>query len=205
MFRRNRPLRKSGQQGLTGRLTQAYLDSEVKSDEAIHKKLQRANDLYEKGLFKQAAISYENLAKGAIRFRHPRRSAQLYMRAFDAWGQDQQIDSALSAARAALHIIVKHRPAIALNTARYIAETLVANGYRDEAFAFAEEISSNLKINNQIFSRNDIIAVAANADETILKQSKLPNTCPQCGGRLPRAYGDEEVECDYCGSVIRAE
>jgi hypothetical protein len=189
MFRRNRPFRRL-RGGLFNPNGGLAADARQAFDEA--------NGLYARGEFPAAAQQFARLAELARDFNRPRRVAQLHLRAFDAWLQAKQGDPALAEARAAL-ALAGTRPRRAARVAEAVAAELQAHGFGAQAAALGRDFPGLLPA-AQPGQPAGSAASAAPAPHF-----KFPAACPQCGGRLPRAYGEDELECDYCGTVVRGE
>jgi hypothetical protein len=160
-----------------------------------------ANASFDSGEYAEAAEGYSHLAELAQDFNRPRRVVQLYLRTFESWCKAKQGGNALKAAKAALNV-ASARPRAAARIATEVIAELKANGFHAEASSLTNEV------NNLLSGFGLSLANATPADSTPAaapRQYKFPTTCPQCGGRLPRSFGEDELECDYCGSVIRAE
>lgn len=192
MFRRNRPRRPARwlrgapfnpNGGLAADARQAF-------DEA--------NALYDGGDFAGAAGQFAELAGLARNFNRPRRVVQLHLRAFEAWVKAGEGDQALAEARAALTVAGAH-PRRAGRIAQALVAELQANGFNAQASALAGE-STGMPGPGEAGG-----AAVAPAGGPAPARLKYPAACPQCGGRLPRSFGEDELECDYCGTVVRAE
>lgn len=161
-----------------------------------------AVELYDSGNYADAAERFAHLAEMAQNFNRPRRTVQLRMRACDAWLKAKQPANAVRHARTAIGIVTgSGRPKVALNMARQVIDDLHAAGYAAEAKAFAKEINDRLAGQGLSLAPGPTVEQS----QAAARRGALPGVCPQCGGRLPRSFGEEEIECDYCGSVIRAE
>lgn len=89
-----------------------------------------------------------------------------------------------------------------VNDLRRLAGEFHLAGYDREAETFLKEL------NERLAALGLSLVEASAADpvpEAASSAGKLPAACPQCGGRLPRASGEDEIECYYCGSIVRAE
>ena len=162
-----------------------------------------AKELYDSGRYADAAERFAHLAALAQNFGRPRRTVQLRMYAYEAWLKAKQPSNALLHVRTAIAMVLgSGRPQVALHMARQIVEDLRTASYKTEADTFAKEVNGRLAAHGLSLAAK---APAGAPAEAASQPKKLPATCPQCGGRLPRAYDENEVECDYCGSIIRAE
>jgi hypothetical protein len=188
MFRRNRPHRPFRR--LRGSLFNPNGSLAADARQAFDE----ANALYDGGDFAGAAGQFAHLAEQARNFNRPRRVVQLHLRAFEAWVKAKDGDQALAEARAALTVASVY-PRRAGRMAQAVIAELQANGFSAQASALAKEVNGLLGP-----SQAGGAAVAPAP-----ARLKFPAACPQCGGRLPRSFGEDELECDYCGSVVRAE
>ncbi len=199
MFRRNRPIRRTARR-LRRSFGTLFNPNGALAGEA-RQAFDEASQLFDNGQYQEAAEGFAELATSATQFSRPRRVVQLHLRAYEAWLAAKQPANAVTEARSAINAAVSVRPRKAARITQQVIEDLRAAGYTQEAEAFAKELNAGLM--GQAFSVPVGPASPAATEKT--PAPKLPSMCPQCGGRLPRAYGDDEVECDYCGSVIRAE
>jgi hypothetical protein len=162
-----------------------------------------AKELYDSGRYADAAERFAHLAALSQNFGRPRRTVQLRMHAYEAWLKAKQPSNALLHVRTAIAMVLgAGRPKVALQMARQIVEDLQMAGYKTEAATFAKEVNERLAAHGLSLATK---APAGAPAKTAPQPKQLPTTCPQCGGRLPRAYEENEVECDYCGSIVRAE
>jgi len=187
MFRRNRPLR--GRRLFRGSLFNPNGALAAEARQAFDE----ATGLYDSGQYAEAAAQFSHLAEVAQTFNRPRRVVQLHLRAFEAWINAKDGDQALTEARAALEI-ANRRPRKAARLAQSLIAELQAQGFTAQANALAG--NAGLPTPTVAEAQKEVVAE---------KHGTFPTTCPQCGGRLPRAYGEDEIECDYCGTVIRAQ
>lgn len=194
MFRRNRPRRP-----LRRMLGGLFRPNGGLADEA-RQAFDEANTLFDNGDYAEAAEQYTHLAELAQNFNRPRRVVQLYLRAFDAWCKAKQGNQALAAAKAALKV-ASARPRAAARIVTEVIAELKANGFNSEASLLTNEVNSLLSG----FGLSLANATPSDSTPAAPERGKLPSLCPQCGGRLPRAFGEDELECDYCGTIIRAE
>lgn len=187
MFRRNRPLR-------ARRLFGGGLFSPNGALAAdARQAFDQANAQYAAGQYAEAAAQYSHLAEVALTLGRPRRVIQLHLRAFDAWLAAKNGDEALHDARSAL-ALANRRPRKAARLAEALITDLRTRGFPNQANALAGV--SGIPA-----------AEMAQAQKEVATQKPLvfPTVCPQCGGRLPKAYGEDEIECDYCGTVVRGQ
>jgi hypothetical protein len=162
-----------------------------------------AVDLYDSGQYADAAERFAHLAEMAQNFNRPRRTVQLRMRACDAWLKAKQPANAVRHARTAIGMVAgAGRLKAAANIARQVIGDLRAAGYASEANTLTKEINDRLAAHGLSLTQSPAVE---QSPESASPQLKFPAACPQCGGRLPRSFGEDEIECDYCGTVIRAE
>jgi hypothetical protein len=162
-----------------------------------------AVDLYDSGQYNDAGERFAHLAEMAQNFNRPRRTVQLRMRACDAWLKAKQPANAVRHARTAIGMVAgAGRLKVAVNIARQVIEDLRADGYASEANAFTKEINDRLAVHGVSLAQSPAVE---QSPQPAPQRGTLPSVCPQCSGRLPRSFGEDEIECDYCGSVIRAE
>ncbi len=188
MFRRRRPL---GRRGLVSRLV----------GEPVPPQLIEANRRFEMGDYAVAAGQYEQLAGAAAR--RPRIAANLLIQAGRARLLAEQTEPAMVLFRRGLGILAEHRrwPALRRQSERVVwilrerGDTL-----------HADEITAWL--NGQPLPAQEQTSQPA-PGPSASKPPRLPLRCPSCGGPVdPRdvEWVDEgTAECNYCGSMIRAE
>ena len=169
------------------------------ADEA-RQAFEEANTLFDTGDYAEAAKHYTHLAELAQNFNRPRRVGQLYLRAFEAWCRAKQGGQALAAARAGLQVATT-RPKVAARIATEVIAELKTNGFNSEAGLLTTEVNGLLSG----FGLSLATAPPTDSTPAAPERGQLPNLCPQCGGRLPRSFGEDELECHYCGAIIRAE
>jgi hypothetical protein len=193
MFRRNRANRRAARQlrHLTGSLFNPNGGLAAEARQAFAE----ASQLYNEGSYPDAARQFAELAATAARFNRPRRLVQLHLRAYESWLAAKNPAEAIPHGRQAIATAALHRPRQASQMAQQIIADLRAAGYTAEANALATELTAHL-------------GEPSTASQPIPPPNPpltFPTICPQCGGRLPRAYGDDEIECDYCGTIIRGQ
>ncbi len=198
MFRRNRPRRRPFRMR---RAIRALFDSSGRLAQEAREEFDEANDLYANAEYAQAAEGFAHLAEMAQQFSRPRRVVQLHLRAFEAWVKARQPAAAVQQARTAVEFITASgRPRVAFNVIREVLGELRAAGYHAEADALARDVNERLAGLGA-----PLASTPASAPAEPPPPKKFPGACPQCGGRLPRSFGEDEIECDYCGTVIRGE
>ncbi len=129
---------------------------------------------------------------------------QLYSHdAFNEWLKAKNVDQAMRQASDVLRLLSdtgwlgKSSEAVD-DLSKMVGELYVA-GYQSEAAWLAEEINRQLVAHGLPARMKQAGGMAGG----VLKAGQFPSVCPQCGGGLPAASGENELTCPYCGSVIR--
>jgi hypothetical protein len=187
MFRRRRPL---GRRGLVSRLVGAP-----------EPRLVEANRRLAGGDYAWAAAQFEQLANET---RRPRNAAYLYIEAGRAHLLGGKPQPAMRLFRRGLGLLAERGRYWTLNRlARRVIRELRERGET----AGADEITAWL--GGQPGPEQDAEQPEAAPIFSEKKPPRLPLKCPSCGGTVdPRdvEWVDEvTVECDYCGSLVRAE
>jgi hypothetical protein len=160
--------------------------------------LNQANRLLASGQPGQAAPLFASLASELEAGNHPRRAANLHAQAAHAYADSQDGPTALVQARAALNLflqnqMVRRTPVFYAN----ITRKLNNKGMKNAAEALSKEFGARI---------GQLPAAAAQA---AVHHGILPTNCTKCGAPVhadDASWVDEQtVECDYCGSLIRAE
>lgn len=165
--------------------------------------LDEANRLFDSGQFAPAADMLTQLAEGAEAHGMPRRAAQLHLRAGQAYMKSRNAVAAVGHARQALAIFagVGMAGRVAAVLPRLIAE-LRAAGFQAEADSFEREANEKLAAHGLALSHNQPATAPASSSRTLSQ----PTKCPQCGAQLRWLdREDDEMECEYCGTIVRAE
>lgn len=165
--------------------------------------LDEANRLFDTGQFAPAADMLAQLADGAEAHGMPRRAAQLHLRAGQAYMKSRNAAAAVGHARHALAIFagVGLAGRVAVVLPRLIAE-LRAAGFQVEADSFEREANEKLAAHGLALACPQPAAAPPSTPRTL----NQPTKCPQCGAQLRWLdRGDDEMECEYCGTIVRAE
>lgn len=159
--------------------------------------LQNANRLMSEGSYAEAALAFHDLAKKA-EDSFPERAPFLYIEAGHSAMLDNDGKKAVAHFRSGLTLLATQQR---YHRVRRAGERIV-QGLRDHGFdAEAKEIASMIESN--LPASADILT------EPPRKRAILPTHCPSCGAAVRPDEVDwlDEitVECDYCGSPVRAE
>ncbi|MBI5712569.1 MAG: zinc ribbon domain-containing protein [Chloroflexi bacterium] len=166
------------------------------ADEA-RKALDHANQLFDSGKYDDAGDALAELAELAETHQRPRRAAQMHYRAYQAYLKANDGDNALTQAREAIGIALAGRPRQAIQIAQQMIVEMQAAGFKEEAEVIIKEI------NGKLVSLGLSLATAEAASPESKPIRKLISNCPKCGARL-RWMDDDEVECEYCGTIAYA-
>ncbi len=159
--------------------------------------LNQANRFVANGQPGKAAPLFAGLAGQMEATNHPRRAANLHAQAAHAYADSHNEQTALSQARSALTLFVQNQmvrrtPVFYTNITRKFTN----NGMPNAAAALTKEFGS----------RVGPMPPASPADG---QRGRLPTNCSKCGAPIradEATWVDAStVECDYCGSLIRAE
>ncbi len=188
MFRRNRRRERGG---LFARLI-------------VSPKLIEANRLVQAGEYAAAAVLYEPLAQNA---RRPRNAARLQVEAGRARLMAGQVAQAMPLFRQGLGLLAERGRWLTVHRlGREVVQDLRSRGHEQQA----NEIAAWL--NGQPAPEQETASFPGEtppASVQAKRPPRLPTRCPACGAPVdPRdvEWVDEAtVECDYCGSLIRAE
>jgi hypothetical protein len=155
--------------------------------------------------YAEAGEIFARLAEESLQNNEPILAQLSSQQAFKMWLQAKQPARALEQARHILRIRNQsgHLGSVtSMESLTRIAGELRLAGLASEADAFLNELNQMLKTQGLSLVSTSPQALAPAAEP---RAGKLPAVCPQCGGRLPRDAGVDEIECYYCGSVVRAE
>jgi len=166
------------------------------ADEA-RKALDHANQLFDSGKYDDAGDALAELAELAETHQRPKRAAQLHHRAYQAYLKANDGDNALAQAREAIGIAVAGKPRKAIQIAQQMIAEMQAAGFKEEADVITKEI------NGKLAALGLSLATAEAAPPESKPDRKLISNCPKCGARL-RWMDDDEVECEYCGTISYA-
>lgn len=161
--------------------------------------LAKANDLVKNGQSGQAAPLFAELAKEMESSQHPRMAANLHAQAAHACANNNDPQGSLLQARAALTLFIQNRMVMRLPVFyNNITRKLSNKGMQQAADALQKEFGGQIgKLPAQ---------APAQASGARAQPGRLPSNCPKCGAPVHgSASVDEELECDYCGTAIRAE
>jgi hypothetical protein len=163
--------------------------------------LDEANRLFDAGRYAEAAELLSQLAGMAQTNDLPRRAIQLHIRAAEAYLKSGQAAGTVEHGRSALAMLAQaggHRRALKL--APQIVGELRAAGFTAEATAFEKEVNERLA---------GLGLTLAPTPTPAAPQPKprrnLASHCSQCGAQLRWTDDADDVECEYCGTVARAE
>ncbi len=160
--------------------------------------LNQANQYLASGQPLQAAALFTGLAGQMEAENHPRRAANLHAQAAHAYADGRDEQAALVQARAALTLfiqyqMVKRTPVFFANISRKFNNL----GMTAAASALGKEFGSQVG------------PIPSPAPSSAVGHGRLPTNCPKCGAPIHADEADwvdsATVECDFCGSLIRAE
>ena len=158
--------------------------------------MNQANQLVASGQPILAAPIFAQLASNMETSNHPRRAANLHAQAAHAFADGQDEQDALAQARRALSLFIQYQmvqrtPVFYAN----ITRKLTNKGMKNSADALVKEFGP-------------LVGGIRVPVPTVRVRGSLPTSCPKCGAPL---HGNEAnwidantVECDYCGTSIRA-
>ncbi len=162
----------------------------------VHPLFAEANRCLEMGDYSGAAERYEQLAMAA----RPRNAGHLFVEAGRARLLAGQVPAAMLLFRRGLDVLAAHGRWIAVHRQGERVIRLLRDHKQNPQ---ADEIDAWLRGQP---AAAQAPAVSAPAPE---HPPRLPLKCPACGGTLdPRDVewvDAQTVECDYCGSLVRAE
>jgi len=161
--------------------------------------LVKANQLMSEGKPSDAGPLFAGLADAMQQSNHPRRAANLYARAAHAFADGNNEQAALGHARAALALFTQFemvgRTSIFFTN---ITHKMNTKGMRVAAEALQREYGAQI-------ATQPVASRQANRRQRGL----LPANCPKCGAAVHSDEADwvdnNTVECEYCGTLIRAE
>ena len=170
-------------------------------------KILAANKLCNQGQWVEAAEMFAQIATFATQSNHPNYAGRMYRRACEVWIEAKQPAQALEAARQALALnLAPGGLRVTARRMRMVIDDLRAAGYKAEAEALTQEVNNRLAAQGFSLTSLPIENVSVEPEASPgSRRGRLPPTCPSCGGRVPRSPDADEIECDYCGSVIQAE
>jgi len=161
--------------------------------------LAKANDLVKNGQSGQAAPLFAELARELENTQHPRAAANLHAQAAHAFANANDAQGSLLHARAALTLFIQNRMLVRAPTFyNNIIRKLSNKGLQAAADTLKNEFGG--QIGKLPTPRQ------GTGPSPAAQPGKLPGSCPKCGAPVHgSASVGEELECDYCGTAIRAE
>ncbi len=180
MFRRRRPVRRPG-----GPL----------------ERLERAQRLFDKGKYDEAAPIFERLAAGAAQRGMPGRGADLFARAAQCHLEAGRVERAVALGKQSLRLLVRAgMMGKAKARSLQVIEALERKGYTQQATALREEI--------ELARARGPVGGPPSGPMGRRPRPKLPGSCPHCGASVNLNEvtwaGPDRAECAYCGRVITA-
>ena len=161
--------------------------------------LRRAHELMAAGNYAAAAKAFETLARAGETRGHPK-TGQMFLQAGRARLLAGQNAAGFAHLKRGLERMADHPVQLQKAGNRVVAE-LDERGMSAEAREIRLWLASRFPI--QSGATRVAAAIPATARPT------LPTKCPECGGAVRADEADwideVTVECDYCGSPIRAE
>lgn len=160
--------------------------------------LAKANHLVSTNQSAQAAPLFAELAREMEASQHPRMAANLHAQAAHAYANASDPQGALAQARSALTLFIQHQmvqrtPVFYAN----IVRKLNARNMQTAANILQQEFGAQV---------GPLPAVPTSTAPALAKPGRLPSNCPKCGAPVHgSANAGEELECDYCGTPLRAE
>ncbi len=160
--------------------------------------LAKANQLVASGHPGQAAPLFATIAIEMETTAHPRRAANLHAQAAHAYADSQNEQAALDQARRALGLfiqsgMVNRIPVFYANITRKFDN----KGMKSAADTLKGEFGSRIG------------PIPQNPTPDLSHKGSLPTNCTKCGAPIHQNdanwVDDQTIECDYCGSLIRAE
>jgi hypothetical protein len=160
--------------------------------------LNQANRLVANGQPGQAAPLFAEVAGEMEATNRPRRAANLHALAAHAYADNRNEQAALQQARAALNLFLQYQmarrtPVFYANITRKFTEHGMPNAAAELAKEFGQRVGP----------------MPVQASPAAGQHGRLPTNCSKCGAPLladdTNWVDASTVECDYCGSLIRAE
>lgn len=166
-----------------------------------NRRLALAHRLMNKGQYLQAANLFEELARGAVRFKIPR-APFLFLQAGRGFLFGGQSSKGFAMIRRGLKMLADaDRWGELYRVGHRAVEELAEKGYQSESERLQSWLEETLPEKSE-----QVVETKSNLQS---KRPILPTNCPKCGGAVdPKAveWQDEiTAQCLYCGSAIRAE
>lgn len=159
--------------------------------------LDEANKLFDESKFAEAGEALSELAELATQHQRPRRAAQMHYRAFDSFLKAGAASEALAQAKQALNLAGQlGKPGKAIKLAQHLIAELQTAKFSKEAEELTREV-------NALLSKRGVSLAATPEAAPPPAPKPHASNCAKCGARL-RWMDDEEVECEYCGTITYA-
>ncbi|HEX7619922.1 MAG TPA: hypothetical protein VF359_01845 [Anaerolineales bacterium] len=159
--------------------------------------LSKANQLIASGLPGQAAPLFAKVASEMETAAHPRRAANLHAQAAHAYADSQNEQAALNHSRIALNLFIQSQ--MANRTSVFyvnITHKFTNKGMKSAADTLIREFGSK-------------VGSVPAREVTAPPLRQLPTNCPKCSAPIHKNdaswMDDQTIECDFCGSLIKAE
>jgi len=160
--------------------------------------LRRAHELMAAGNYAAAAEAFETLARAGEARSHPK-TGQMYLQAGRARVLAGQAAAGFAHLKRGLELMAD-RPMQAQRVGERVAAELDERGMSAEAQEIRQWLASRFPVQS---------GATRGGAAASTKRPLLPTKCPECGGAVRADEADwideVTVECDYCGSAIRAE
>lgn len=192
MFQRRRPLRRPGWRPL--------------------RRLDKAQRLFEKGQYDEAAQIFQRLAAGAVQRGMLERGADLFARAAQCHLEAGHVEPAVALGKQSLRLLGRAGQMSKVQ-ARWpkMVEVLEQKGHHDEAAALREKVEAFLSGRplagsppGPMSRRPGRFAPAGR----LRRRPQLPASCPHCGAPVNLNEvtwaGSDRAECAYCSGIITA-
>ena len=159
--------------------------------------LDQAYNLHLAGHSDQAAPMFAKLAAQLETENAPRRAASVHAQAAHVYADIQDEQNALAQARDALNLFLQYKLTHHLATFfPNITHKMNRFGLKNAAAAIEKEYAAR-------------VAAATAPAAAPAHHGTLPTNCAKCGapirGDIAHWVDQQTVECEYCGSLIRAE
>ena len=159
--------------------------------------LDQAYDLHIAGHSAQAAPMFARLAADLESENAPRRAASVHAQAAHVYADIKDEQNALAQARAALNLFLQYKLTHHISTFfPNITHKMNKFGLKNAAASLEKEYGAK-------------VAAALTPAAAPAHHGTLPTNCAKCGapihGDVAHWVDNQTVECEYCGSLIRAE